>query len=143
MAVRFHSLKRRPTESQMMATRLQSPHDEKNNPAGDDKGKAWSTKSNQNLLIEYFEGGKLDAPSRPSVRVKVTPSSRTKSGEDIKITEYTGERAASYTRRISLTKPTAATSNDILGTKNLGEQLDNAMASYGDATVSSRGEGWD
>jgi hypothetical protein len=75
--------------------------------------------------------------------VKVTPSSRTKSGKDIKITEYTRERAPSYTRRINLTKPTAATSNDILGTKNLGEQLDNAMASYGDATVSSRGEGWD
>ena len=63
--------------------------------------------SQTSLLIEYFEGGKEgDKPkSRPSVRVKVTPSSARKasSGSDhIQITETGKNKKPSYTRRISL-----------------------------------------
>ena len=63
--------------------------------------------SQTSLLIEYFEGGKEgDKPkSRPSVRVKVTPSSARKAsaGSDhIQITETGKNRKPSYTRRISL-----------------------------------------
>ncbi|KAI9707921.1 MAG: hypothetical protein M1820_004340 [Bogoriella megaspora] len=72
--------------------------------------------SQTSLLIEYFEGGREgDKPkSRPSVRVKVTPSSARKasSGSDhIQITETGKNRKPSYTRRISL------------GGKNYGEKL--------------------
>ena len=69
--------------------------------------------SQTSLLIEYFEGGKTpNVHSRPSVRVKVTPSSARKGKENkdhIQITEGGGTRKPSYTRRISL------------GPKNAGE----------------------
>ena len=62
--------------------------------------------SQTSLLIEYFEGGKTpNVHSRPSVRVKVTPSSARKGKENkdhIQITEGGGTRKPSYTRRISL-----------------------------------------
>ncbi|KAL9605361.1 MAG: hypothetical protein Q9179_001454 [Wetmoreana sp. 5 TL-2023] len=62
--------------------------------------------SQTSLLIEYFEGGKAsNVHSRPSVRVKVTPSAARKTkdtNEHIQITEATGTRKPSYTRRISL-----------------------------------------
>jgi hypothetical protein len=63
--------------------------------------------SQTSLLIEYFEGGKTTGAvhSRPSVRVRVTPSSSKKSrreGEHIQITETGRNRKPSYTRRISL-----------------------------------------
>lgn len=65
-----------------------------------------NNKSQTSLLIEYFEGGKEDRSRRPSVRVKVTPSSkaRSKSAHDhIQITESRkGSRRPSYTQRISL-----------------------------------------
>lgn len=65
-----------------------------------------NNKSQTSLLIEYFEGGKEDRSRRPSVRVKVTPSSkhRSKSAhEHIQITESRkGARRPSYTQRISL-----------------------------------------
>ncbi|QSZ31532.1 hypothetical protein DSL72_001099 [Monilinia vaccinii-corymbosi] len=65
-----------------------------------------NNKSQTSLLIEYFEGGKEDRGRRPSVRVKVTPSSkyRSKSAHDhIQITESRkGSRRPSYTKRISL-----------------------------------------
>jgi hypothetical protein len=62
--------------------------------------------SQTSLLIEYFEGGKgQNVTSRPSVRVKVRPSSR-KPGEkeegEIVVTEARGSRKPSYSRRISL-----------------------------------------
>ncbi|KAI9735921.1 MAG: hypothetical protein M1834_001387 [Cirrosporium novae-zelandiae] len=64
-----------------------------------------SHQSQTSLLIEYFEGGKgSQVNPRPSVRVKVTPSSARKireSNERIEISE-TGGRRPSYTRRISL-----------------------------------------
>lgn len=63
-------------------------------------------KSQTSLLIEYFEAAKVGdkAKSRPSVRVKVTPSTRKSSkGHDaIQVTSIGKDRKPSYTRRISL-----------------------------------------
>ncbi|KAK3075024.1 hypothetical protein LTR53_002059 [Teratosphaeriaceae sp. CCFEE 6253] len=63
-------------------------------------------KSQTSLLIEYFEAGKTGdkVRSRPSVRVKVTPSARKKSGghDAIQVTSVGKDRKSSYTRRISL-----------------------------------------
>ena len=62
-----------------------------------------SHRSHTSLLIEYFEGGK-GLSSRPSVRVKVTPSGarRLKDQADhIQISESTGKKPL-YSRRISL-----------------------------------------
>jgi hypothetical protein len=66
-----------------------------------------SHQSQTSLLIEYFEGGKgSQADSRrPSVRVKVTPSSKSRSrstNEHFQITETKGTRKPSYTKRINL-----------------------------------------
>ncbi|KAM5445378.1 hypothetical protein MaudCBS49596_007601 [Microsporum audouinii] len=77
--------------------------------------------SQTSLLIEYFEGGKKGSggggiSSRPSVRVRVTPSSSRKKERDrdhhhhhhpdrIHISENSGGRKPSYTRRISLSTP--------------------------------------
>ena len=65
-----------------------------------------SQPSQTSLLIEYFEAGKgPNVHSRPSVRVKVTPSAARKikdANEHIQITEAGGSRKPSYTRRISL-----------------------------------------
>ena len=62
--------------------------------------------SQTSLLIEYFEAGKgPNVQSRPSVRVKVTPSAARKikgANEHIQITETGSGRKPSYTRRISL-----------------------------------------
>lgn len=66
-----------------------------------------SNKSQTSLLIEYFEGGK-EGPSvlsRPSVRVKVTPSAARKikdTSEHIRVSESKAGRKPSYTKRISL-----------------------------------------
>jgi hypothetical protein len=64
-----------------------------------------SNKSQTSLLIEYFEGGKgPNVHSRPSVRVKVTPSAARKikdNSEHVQVTASKG-RKPSYTRRISL-----------------------------------------
>ena len=70
--------------------------------------------SQTSLLIEYFEGSRGDKTSaKPSVRVKVTPSSRKNSGsgvgsDAIQITGIGKDRKASYTRRISLGSSKAA-----------------------------------
>ncbi len=65
-----------------------------------------SNKSQTSLLIEYFEGGKgPSVHSRPSVRVKVTPSAARKikeTNEHVQVTASKGGRKPSYTRRISL-----------------------------------------
>ncbi|KAK3054545.1 hypothetical protein LTR09_004274 [Extremus antarcticus] len=68
--------------------------------------------SQTSLLIEYFEGSKGDKTrSKPSVRVKVTPSARKKSGsggpDAIQITSIGKDRKTSYTRRISLNSRSA------------------------------------
>ena len=65
-----------------------------------------SHQSQTSLLIEYFEAGKgPNVHSRPSVRVKVTPSAARKvkdASEHIQITEAGGGRRHSHTRRISI-----------------------------------------
>ncbi|KAJ9309068.1 hypothetical protein DTO217A2_1437 [Paecilomyces variotii] len=66
-----------------------------------------SHQSQTSLLIEYFEGGKGTGSlhSRPSVRVRVTPSAARKlrdQTDHIQITESGGSRKPVYTRRISL-----------------------------------------
>jgi len=62
--------------------------------------------SQTSLLIEYFEGGKgPNVRSRPSVRVKVTPSAARKikdTNDHIQISETGGTKTPSYSRRISL-----------------------------------------
>lgn len=86
-----------------ISTRRRSQHRER-----DDKV---SRESHTSLLIEYFEGGKKSSgglTSRPSVRVRVTPSSARKNKDQegqIHISETTPGRKPSYTRRISLGTP--------------------------------------
>ena len=64
--------------------------------------------SQTSLLIEYFEAGKdeADLKSRPSIRVKVTPSTKARKGKDqhdhLLVTESGSTRRPSHTRRISL-----------------------------------------
>lgn len=63
--------------------------------------------SHTSLLIEYFEGSKTgEKKGRPSVRVKVTPSSRkgssSRANDAVQITSIGADRKPSYTRRISL-----------------------------------------
>ncbi|OJD19683.1 hypothetical protein AJ78_00415 [Emergomyces pasteurianus Ep9510] len=77
----------------------------------DSKLSRTSHQSQTSLLIEYFEGGKKGGAlnSRPSVRVKVTPSAARKirdQNDHIQISESGGGRKPSYTRRISLGTPT-------------------------------------
>ncbi|KAJ5082791.1 hypothetical protein N7532_011834 [Penicillium argentinense] len=78
----------------------------------DDKSSRSQRDSQTSLLIEYFEGGKGPGGvvSRPSVRVRVTPSGsrrRHKDKDRIQITESSSSRKPSYTRRISLTSPSS------------------------------------
>ncbi|KAJ5391395.1 hypothetical protein N7509_006885 [Penicillium cosmopolitanum] len=77
----------------------------------DDKLSRSNRDSQTSLLIEYFEGGKGPGGvvSRPSVRVRVTPSGarKRKQKDRIQITESGSSRQPSYTRRISLTSPSS------------------------------------
>ena len=110
----------------------------------DGHGGLTSNKSQTSLLIEYFEGGKgSQADSRrPSVRVKVTPSSKSRSrstNDHIQITERKGSRKPSYTKRIQL-------SPHVKGENSPGgEGDDKSLSSYASATeesvVTSRGGG--
>ncbi|TVY71492.1 hypothetical protein LSUE1_G010098, partial [Lachnellula suecica] len=103
-----------------------------------------NNKSQTSLLIEYFEGGKDGKTDsrRPSVRVKVTPSSKSRSrsaNDHIQITEQQGTRKPSYTQRIPL-------SPGVKGDKSPdAEGDDNSLNSYRSATeesnVTSRGGG--
>ncbi|KAK6513364.1 hypothetical protein TWF281_004993 [Arthrobotrys megalospora] len=79
-----------------------------------DAASAVSQGSQTSLLIEYFEGarGQGSAPShRPSVRVKVTPSSHRRASQQGRAIELgpdgrpVTKRAPSYTQRISLSNP--------------------------------------
>ncbi|CAG8906215.1 unnamed protein product [Penicillium egyptiacum] len=93
--------------------------------------------SHTSLLIEYFEGGKGSSGivSRPSVRVRVTPSSARKSRDKkdhFQITESSGSgtRKPSYTHRISLPSPSSkqkqldsgATDDHSLGSNSAEEE---------------------
>lgn len=77
----------------------------------DDKLSRSNRDSQTSLLIEYFEGGKGPGGvvSRPSVRVRVTPSGarKHKDKDRIQIAESGSSRKPSYTHRISLTSPSS------------------------------------
>ncbi|EAW10757.1 uncharacterized protein ACLA_052300 [Aspergillus clavatus NRRL 1] len=98
---------------------------------GDDSKLSRSSHHSQtSLLIEYFEGGKGSGSltSRPSVRVRVTPSSARKLKEQkdhIQISESSGNRRPVYTRRISFSSPSKQ--------KNLVEPDDNSVSSSNSA----------
>ena len=87
------------------------PTRRKHRSRGDDSKLSRSSQHSQtSLLIEYFEGGKGSGSltSRPSVRVRVTPSSARKlkdQKDHIQITESSGNRKPVYSRRISLSSP--------------------------------------
>ena len=94
-----------------------------------------SQPSQTSLLIEYFEGGKgPNVHARPSVRVKVTPSAARKikdTNEHIQITEGSGGRKPSYTRRISLGPRSS-------GEKQISESADDkSISSYTSAAEES------
>jgi hypothetical protein len=79
----------------------------------DGPGRHRRQKSQTSLLIEYFEASKVGdkTRSKPSVRVKVTPSAgkKNRSGNDsVQITSIGSDRKPSYTRRIPLPSKTAA-----------------------------------
>ena len=90
--------------------------------------------SQTSLLIEYFEGGKTGdkVSSRPSVRVKVTPSAARKikdARDHIQISETGRTRQASYSKRISLSPRLD---------KNVVESADDrSLSSYASATEES------
>jgi hypothetical protein len=91
----------------------------------DDKLSRSHRDSQTSLLIEYFEGGKESGGvvSRPSVRVRVTPSGarKFKDKDRIQITE-SSSRKPSYTRRISFTSPGSKS-------KQVGEPADDQSLS--------------
>jgi hypothetical protein len=102
-----------------------------------DPKRTLSRRSQTSLLIEYFEGGKSgsNVQSRPSVRVKVTPSAARKIrdvGDHIQVTEVKeGSRVPSYTKRISLTPNSK-------GDRGIGESSDDrSISSYASATEDS------
>jgi hypothetical protein len=86
--------------------------------------------SQTSLLIEYFEAGKTEGKvrSRPSVRVRVTPSSRksrnnNSAGDQVHITQTSrNPRKPAYTRRISL------------GSKPRDELIDTRTIEYSDGS---------
>lgn len=91
--------------------------------------------SQTSLLIEYFEGAKNeDGESRPSVRVRVTPSSRkskskSKSSKDsipLSLHNRHHSRRPAYTRRISLGNQPR---EDILDTLRAGFATDSEVSS--------------
>ncbi|CZS90472.1 uncharacterized protein RAG0_01546 [Rhynchosporium agropyri] len=114
---------------------------------GDKDGHGLITnKSQTSLLIEYFEGGKGSQPGsrRPSVRVKVRPSAKSKSrssNDHIQITERGSDRKTSYTKRIQLSPNVKSDKSLLLD----GEGDDHSLHSYRSATeesnVTSRGGG--
>lgn len=87
--------------------------------------------SQTSLLIEYFEGGKSGdkLSSRPSVRVKVTPSAARKLKDDhIQIRE-SGGRKPTYRRRISLGKDIEESKRKLITEGGLDEQSVSSLAS--------------
>ncbi|KAH0558379.1 hypothetical protein GP486_004963 [Trichoglossum hirsutum] len=95
-----------------------------------------SSVTQTSLLIEYFEGSKgaSNVHSRPSVRVKVTPSAARKirdADDHIQITETGRSRQPSYTKRISLGSPRGK------GDRLITEGDDKSVSSYASATEES------
>ncbi|KAF4550398.1 Hypothetical protein D9617_17g046660 [Elsinoe fawcettii] len=88
-------------------------------------------RSQTSLLIEYFEAGKNGDKSRskPSVRVKVTPSAarRSKNGSGSDAVQITGigkDRKPSYTRRISLGSKTETSEKIVIDGTEISRSTD-------------------
>lgn len=94
-----------------------------------------ANRSQTSLLIEYFEGGKPGSGSdrKPSVRVRLTPSKKSK-GDHIQVTETKGTRKASLTRRIPLDEAIASREIQLGGE---GGEDAHSMTSYASATEES------
>ncbi|PNY21666.1 Mitochondrial substrate carrier family protein L [Tolypocladium capitatum] len=93
-----------------------------------------ANRSQTSLLIEYFEGGKGASGSgdrKPSVRVRLTPSKKSK-GDHIQVTETKGSRKASLTRRIPLDEAIASREIDLAESED-----SHSMTSYASATGES------
>ncbi|PHH84801.1 hypothetical protein CDD83_1348 [Cordyceps sp. RAO-2017] len=93
-----------------------------------------TNRSQTSLLIEYFEGGKAGASGsdrKPSVRVRLTPSKKSK-GDHIQVTETKGSRKASLTRRIPLDEAIASREIELPAAED-----GNSMTSYASATEES------
>jgi len=94
-------------------------------------------KSQTSLLIEYFEAGKPGdkVRSRPSVRVKVTPSASKKGrngGHDaVQITGIGKDRKPAYTRRISLGGSSKNVETGLGSTELTGTEVSHSSESTG------------
>jgi hypothetical protein len=106
--------------------------------------------SHTSLLIEYFEGGKGSSGvvSRPSVRVRVTPSSARKSRDkkdrdrfQITETSGSGSRKPSYTHRISL--PSASSNQKHIESGAADDQSIDSNSAEEEGRHSSRREAVD
>ncbi|KAK3944061.1 hypothetical protein QBC46DRAFT_337795 [Diplogelasinospora grovesii] len=108
-----------------------------------------ASRSQTSLLIEYFEGGKGSSASgvsegrKPSVRVRLTPSSkhRSRSGggadrDRIEITQTRSTRRASLSRRQTAPAPTA-TRSDVELLSLLSGDGEGDASSYASATEES------
>ena len=128
-----------------LATELSRPGDERSSYSIPEDGTPVTirtrghraNKSQTSLLIEYFEGGKSGGSGsgqdrKPSVRVRLTPSKKSK-GDHIQVTETKGSRKASLTRRIPLDQAIAAREIEL---HHDGEDA-NSMTSYASATEES------
>jgi hypothetical protein len=99
-----------------------------------------ASKSQTSLLIEYFEGGKTPSGSgsgdhrKPSVRVRLTPSSkhRSKGGSDRDRIEITQTKS----RKASLSRRAAAARGEVEGDSVLSADMEDA-SSYASATEES------
>lgn len=103
-----------------------------------------SNKSQTSLLIEYFEGGKGNEieTRRPSVRVKVTPSSKIRgrsSSDHIQISERKGTRKSSYTKRVQL--PLSNKADRLLEGDRDDQSVGSSRSATEDSNVTSRGGG--
>lgn len=132
------------TTASELATDLSRPLDEKSSYSIPEDGTPVTirtrghkaNKSQTSLLIEYFEGGKAGGSAstsdrKPSVRVRLTPSKKSK-GDHIQVTETKGTRKASLTRRIPLDQAIAAREIELYE----GEDA-HSMTSYASATEES------
>ncbi|KAI9048671.1 hypothetical protein LZ554_007502 [Drepanopeziza brunnea f. sp. 'monogermtubi'] len=106
-----------------------------------------NNKSQTSLLIEYFEGGKGSHQAdsrRPSVRVKVTPSSKSKrrsSNDHIQITERGSNRKPSYTKRIHLSPNARSDKSIVEGDGDDNSSLHSYRSATEESNVTSRGGG--
>ena len=78
------------------------------------------SKSQTSLLIEYFEGGKagISPDRKPSVRVRLTPSSKSRESDHIQITKTKSSRKTSAAMPVPLSQ--AGQSNEPVNVDNLG-----------------------